>query len=188
MGVKAIRTRYNVGHIVQLREDIIWIGSPYISEIIGINMDGKIVKHYSNDRSNEELIRYQKELLIDEADGTLKKLVQMKDEFDNVKPVFKIQDGEVAELFCEEFGYPNTCTNGEIQYENTFFDNYDEAYKQLLSGSKSNVCYMWENIKENTPDNFKRLFKPFKNLFKKIRFYIRVRTIQRVKGFKHRKK
>ena len=187
MGVKAIKEKYNIKHIVQLREGIIWIGSPYISEIIGINMDGKIIKHYDGGRSNEDLMRYQKELLLDEVDGTLKRLVQMEDKFENIKPIFKIEDGEVVELFCEEFGYPNVCTNGELQYENTFFKDYDEAYKELLSGSKSNVYYMWRNLKENTPGNLKQLFRPFKGLFKKIRFYVRVRTIQRLHGFMRKK-
>lgn len=120
MGVKAIKEKYNIKHIVQLRDGIIWIGSPYISEIIGINMDGKIIKYYDS-RSSEDLTRYQKELLVDEVDGTLKRLVQMEDKFENVKPVFKIEDGRVVELLCEEFGYPNICTNGELQYEGTFF-------------------------------------------------------------------
>lgn len=187
MGVKAIKEKYNIKHIVQLRDGIIWIGSAYISEIIGINMDGKIVKHYKDHRANDDLTRYQKELLVDEANGKLKELVQIKDKFENVKPVFKIEDGKVIELLCEEFGYPNVCTNGELQYENTFFKDYNEAYKELLKGSKSNVSYMWRNLKENTPSNLKQLFKPFKGLLKKIRFYIRVRTIQRFHGFMRKK-
>jgi hypothetical protein len=157
-------------------------------------MDGKIIKHYKNLKyndgwsTNEDLKRYQEEMLLDEGDGILKQLVQQKDDFKELKPVFQIEDGRVNELFCEEYGWPNTCTNGEIQYEGTFFEDYQTAYKELIIGSKSNIKSSWKNFKRNFSEHFNRILKCFGMLFDEIKFFTYAHTIQRVKGFKHRKK
>ena len=72
MGLKKLIEKYNIKHLVQKRNDNICIGSEYIPDIIVISFDGKIIKKYKNGdyddgwSINEDLKRYQEELLIDE--------------------------------------------------------------------------------------------------------------------------
>src|SRR3990167_8816719 len=98
MGVKAIKEKYKIGHIVQKCNDKICIGSPYINNIIEINLYGKIIKKYKDGKyedgwnTNEDLKRYQEEMIIDEKSGELKKLIESKDEVGVLFPIFTVDD------------------------------------------------------------------------------------------------
>lgn len=186
MGIKAIKEKYNIQHLIQKRDDIIWIGSPYISEIIGINTEGKLIKLYKNRKyndgwsTNEDLKRYQEEMLIDQESGELKKLVEIEDDHNIRLTVFTYSKGKVIKKQCEVFGWPNLTVDGEMMYDNTFFKSYDEAFKSLLK--VTSLKYPWDNYKRRMSD----LFKQFKNinscLFRDVKEYVYSRTIQRLSG------
>lgn len=147
MGWKNIKDRFEIKHIVQIRSNRICIGSGYIGEIISISFDGKIIKSYDlNSYSNDELLRYQKEINISEKTGELKELINSPDMFENIKPIYTCKKGKVIKKFCEEYEYPNVCTDGELIYENTFFINRKDAVKYCENDAKIGLKFSAENF------------------------------------------
>ena len=165
MGYKTITTHYDIKHIVQERTNDQWgrcilIGSPYISGIIVIRKaDGKIVKGYDYESvsCNEDLQRYQAALLKDAENGTLLKLIQQPDNFENSLPVYTYNKWRVEKHWCEERGYPNVTFTGELMYENTFFETRKEAYQALKrnAGKMYSAKYAFRSLIEE----MKRLFQ-----------------------------
>lgn len=153
MGIKAIKEKYKIEHIVQKRDNAICIGSGYIHDCIVVSFDGKITKKYKNGiyndgwSTNEDLKRYQEEMIIDEENGELKKLIDLKDEFKVLLPIFTVDDGILIETFCEKYDYPNTTIDGTLIYENTFFKTREEAIEHGLRDCKGFIK-MLENRKK----------------------------------------
>lgn len=142
MGWKNIKDRFKIEHIVQIRDNRICIGSGYIGEIISISFEGKILKSYDlNSRSNSDLLRYQKEINLSEKTGELKKLIDDPDVFTDLKPIYTHEKGRVIKKFCEEYKYPNICTDGDLIYENTFFINRKDAVKDCKKNAKIGLKY-----------------------------------------------
>ena len=91
MGWKSFTQHYDIMHIVTVgREkkygnvDCIFIGSPFIHDIIVIRMsDAQILKRYSDGRTNDNLRRYMAEF---ERDGQQKMLELIRQ--DDVFPIF----------------------------------------------------------------------------------------------------
>lgn len=188
MGTKAIKEKYKIGHIVQREGDIIWIGSPYIHDIIGINLDGKLTKMYKDRKyndgwnTNEDLKRYQEEMIIDQESGELKRLVNLSDNInvDSLITVFTHKGGKIVKKYCEVYGWPNITIDGELMYENTFFRTYNEAYKSLLLDTS--LKYTWKIWRQNMSDSFSRIKKTNGYLLIDIHDYLYSRTVQRVVG------
>lgn len=186
MGTKVIKEKYNIKHIVQREGDIIWIGSPYVHNIIGINLDGKITKMYKNRNysdgwsTNEDLKRYQEEMLIDQENGELKRLVNLSDNINNLTTVFTYKGGKVVKKYCEVYGWPNTTIDGELMYDNTFFRTYKEAYKSLLENTS--LKYSWREWRRNMSGLFIRIKRTTMYLLIRIYEHIYSRTIQRIIG------
>lgn len=180
MGFKTLKEHYNIVHTVQIVENgNICIGSPYIPDIIVINPEGKILKHYKGGRSNEHLIRYEEELSRDEETGVLKQIINKEDVFINKLPVFSTGKGRVIKHYCEEYGYPNTTHTGELMYENTFFKTYDEARKYLLNDTKLGIKYSFRSFKERISECKERMCNQCKYLFRETKEYIIARIIKK---------
>jgi hypothetical protein len=156
MGLKAIEEHYNISHLIQRRGDNICIGSTYISEIMVINQDGMIIKGREPQRANADLNRIITEMMIDEASGKLKELVQCEDSFENVTPVYTFRNGKVLKQFCEVEGWPNITTTGEMMYENTHFKTYAEAKKACKIDSKAGVKSYWRTFRQMLREQYKR--------------------------------
>ena len=178
MGIKALRTKYDIKHIVQLRDNCICIGSPYIGEIIKVSFEGKIIKPYKDGWSvNFELDRYQKEMSIDEKSGELKRIIHSKDVFEINLPVFYAKHGRVYKTFCEQYGYPNTTNEGLLMYENTFFKTKSEARKFLLSETNAGVKYAFRRNVEVFNECRRLTGKALKYIFRELKFWILARLI-----------
>ena len=103
--------------------------------------------------TNEDLKRYQEEMIIDSENGILKQIIQEPDDYEQLLPVFTIKDGKLVETFCEEYGYPNLTIEGELMYENTFFKNKIDAIKYGI-----NECNGWiEMLEERKRETQKEL-------------------------------
>lgn len=170
MGVKAIKEKYRIEHIVQKRDGNICIGSGYISEIIVINADGKIIKRYE-DRNNDDLKRYMKEMLVDEG-PELKRLFHCEDTFGPTIPCFSHKRGRVIEKRCEVFGWPNTTTDGELMYENNFFLTRVEALRDLRHDSRLGVKCAAENVYRAITEESARICRLSKRLVKNVWYFI----------------
>ena len=162
MGIKAIKEKYKIEHLVQKTEKGICIGSSYHHDIIVINMKGQIVTKYKDRKyndgwsTNEDLKRYQEEMIIDEENGELKKLIDLKDEFGVLFPIFTVDDGVLIETFCEKYGYPNTTIEGFLIYENTFFKTREEAIECGIRDYKGWIKMLEERKKELEEEIFKK--------------------------------
>lgn len=171
MGIKAIKEKYKIEHLVQKTEKGICIGSSCHHDIIVINMEGQIVTKYKNRKyndgwsTNEDLKRYQEEMIIDEENGELKKLIDLKDGFGVLFPIFTVDDGVLIETFCEKYDYPNTTIEGFLIYENTFFKTREEAIEYALRD-----CQGWIKMLE------KRKIELEEEIFKKDE---KIKTIQK---------
>ena len=139
MGWKNVKEHYKVEHTVQVTEDGICIGSPYIHNIIVIGDDGKVKKRYENGRTNEDLRRIQDEIDADPA--MLRKMVLTADTFDNSITVYTYDDGEIIECKCEELGFPNVTHGGSIMYDNSFSTNKVKVVK--WAKESAGICVKW---------------------------------------------
>lgn len=126
MGWKNVKNAYQIEHFVSVIDGNICIGSPYISDLIKINPQGEIIKR-ADDRINEELKRYQKEM---DADlDRLKSLVRSEDHFEKSILVFTYKGGEILEKHCEVEGWPNVTHDGMMMYKNSFSSDRSKIVK-----------------------------------------------------------
>lgn len=157
MGWKAVRDHYRIEHFVQVRDGHICIGSPYIPDLIRIDMAGR-VKSNKLDTGNAELKRYQAEF---EADPELlAQLVRTDDVFDKSTPVYTWEQGEILELACEEPGWPNVTHCGRMMYENTFSTDRRETIRRAIRDAEAGVkCFSEhaELLRKQLAENSTRL-------------------------------
>jgi hypothetical protein len=134
MGWKNVKEHYRIGHIVQVTDKGIVIGSSYMPEIIVISMNGELTKLYETGfGSNEDLVRYQNEMLADLS--KLKELIDTPDTFQTFIKVYTWKDGVILEKLCEDTAWPNVTHDGELMYENMFSTNK----AQVVQWAKKNV-------------------------------------------------
>jgi len=158
MGWKNIEKRFDIRHIVQIRDNKICIGSGYIGDIITISLEGKIIK-MDTDYSNEHLKRYVIELKEAEKTGELKNLIDLPDTFENLKPIYTCKKGKVVKKFCEEYGYPNVCSDGNLIYENTFFIDKKDAVKYCKAQAKLHLKYSQKNFRNTFIESNIRIYE-----------------------------
>ena len=170
--IKNLVKEYDIKHIVCVQKrngkEAICIGSPYISDIIVIGMDGTLIKPYKTDSfyPNEELVRYMQEFTADPE--KLKRIVQSKDTFENLTTVWIYENRRIFKKQCEEIGYPNTTTDGFLMYNNTTF----ETKKEALKYARQSTAIEWRYLKEVI--NWKRI----KYFFESLADFIFIRIIQ----------
>lgn len=144
MGWKAIKEAYQIKHYVQVTDEGICIGSPYIHNIIVIDRNGTLKKREPSS-INADLCRYQRELEADPEKA--KRLIEQKDTFKKSVPVYTYQGRHIIEKQCEELGWPNVTHDGEMMYENVFFADRDEAIRQAKDSLKNACEFLRDNIK-----------------------------------------
>jgi hypothetical protein len=178
MGIKALTQKYDIKHIVQLRDDCICIGSLYCGDIIKISFEGKIIKPYKDGYSiNRDLDRYQKAMESDEKTGELKRLIDLKDIYEINLPVFYTENGRVIKTFCEQYSYPNITHNGLLMYDNTFFKTKQEARKYLLKETRLGVKYSARRNVEVFHECRRLTGRTLKYIFRELKEWIIARII-----------
>ena len=185
MGFLSLKKEYNIEHIVAVYDEkkyggkVICIGSPYTHDIIVIDMQGKILKRYDDDRSNEKLRRYMQEF--DAKPDKLREIVTTADDFCNyITTVYIYDKGRIRKELCEEIGWPNVTTTGEMMYENTSFDTYKKAFRYACKSVRYDK-YSRMNYRENLKDDFKRIFRRIKYRWEGRFDWLYVNTILRAK-------
>lgn len=133
MSWKNIKDHYNIGHIVQIREGRICIGSSYVSDLIRVTFDGQVSWGNLGRGSNADLCRYYDEMMADLK--KVKKLIETPDSFAISLPVYTYDGGQILEKQCEAYGYPNVTHDGMLMYENTF----SADQKQVIAWAKRNA-------------------------------------------------
>lgn len=139
MGWKNVKEHYGIVHSVQVTPDGLCIGSPYVHDIIVINIaDGKIIKKYRDGSScNANLHRYQTEF--DASPEKLRSLIESPDNFGSTRTVYTWEGAEILEKQCEELGWPNVTTDGHMMYENTFSTDRAQVVKWAIADAKAAV-------------------------------------------------
>lgn len=185
MGYKLLRDTYKIKHIVQVCDEkkyggrVICIGSPYIHDLIVINMEGEIVKR-NDRRNNDNLRRYMQEF---DADlEKLKRIVQTPDSFDADKnKTVYIYDSYYCRIrteVCHEYGYPNTTNMGELMYDNTSFMTYKDAFSYALRDTEYDR-YRHQDETDRLQEAFEGLWKAIRWIVKRRKDWVYVRTVLR---------
>ncbi len=188
MGILALQKEYNIKHITakynekKYGGEVICIGSPYIHDLIVIDMQGEIIKRY-HENVNDNLSRYMQEF--DKDPDKLKRIVTQEDDFSDFTTAVYITDcNRIRKEFCKEFGWPNITTSCELMYDNTCFRTYKEAFESLCE----NIKYPFDGFgRRNYYDKLKGHAKDF---FRCIKFrwkdridFIYINTILRIKSW-----
>lgn len=145
MGWKSVKEHYRIGHIVQVTEAGICIGSGYIHDIIIIGLNGKVIKRY-DDRNNEDLRRYQQEFDADPA--ALQRLITTPDTFAAAITVYTYEGGDIIEKQCEQLGWPNVTHDGEVMYENRFSADKATVVAWAKRSADLGIKYGEESVEE----------------------------------------
>lgn len=145
-------------YIVNNDRDYIAVGSPLCHNLI--NLDKKTLKvKYALDtwnegraaletNSNTELLFIWDKLHELIESGEIQDIINGDDVIENPLPVFYIEEGLLVESSTDEYGWPNTTIEGYIMYENTHFDNKEDAIKQGISEHEAFKRLLEEQIEE----------------------------------------
>lgn len=137
MGVKKIKEHYRIEHIVQKRADNVLIGSAYVSDLLTVSSEGRIVERSSIGTRNDDLQRYVREIEADPAQFAA--LLAAEDVFEKSVKAYTWDGAEIVEVLCEEFGWPNVTHDGRLMYENTFFLSRKKAAAAAKRDAASGV-------------------------------------------------
>lgn len=150
MGWKAIKENYRIGHIVQVTDEGICIGSGYIHDLIVISPDGSKVTPVSYGLSGD-LVRIYDEITADLDKA--KELLSIEDKFENSITVYTYEGSNILEKQCEALGWPNVTHDGRLMYDNTYSIDRGQVIRWALKGSEASV----EAFAEFIADQEKRL-------------------------------
>jgi len=151
MGWHTLKKHFNIGHIVQIRERDLLIGSSYISALATINMDTGIIQkpEYCRGRFLHE---YYPNILAATQDE-IKALLDAEDTFTQSIPVYTYEGLKIFKKYCEEIGYPNVTHDGVLMYANTFSTNIDH----VVAWAKRNRASRLEGLRDRITECSKEL-------------------------------
>ena len=161
MGWKTFKDHYRIGHTVAFFEgEGFCIGSGYIHGIIVINPDSKSITTCRScsppDFSNDDLSRYWREIHTNL--DLMWSLLAADDEFEKALPVYTYKGGSVVECACEEYGYPNVTHDGQLMYDNMFFELESDARAAGIRNAQAGVENL-ESAVDRTERDLAELFK-----------------------------
>lgn len=126
MGWKALKDKYAISHIVQVRDGWICIGSGYVHDIVKINMATGGIE---GNRTFPDFLRRDYPTLADADAEDILALINAPDEFTASIPVYTYRGAEIIEKQCEVIDWPNVTHDGELMYENTFSTDRAEVIR-----------------------------------------------------------
>ncbi len=137
MGWKNVKEHYGIKHIVHVRDGKIYIGSPYVSEIIEIADGAPQWKTRGLSRKKDDpLDHYMAAMEADPA--MLRHLIVTPDRFERSLPVWTCDcfKGEIIAKQCEDYGWPHVTHDGELMYENSF----SASRAEVVEDAKGNAA------------------------------------------------
>lgn len=146
MGFKTFKEHFGIeNHIVSVDQGVIYIGSDFVSKLVGIDMQtgGVLV----DDTFSSFLAQCYPEILNSTKEERLA-LIQIEDQFSQSIPVYTFCHGKIIEKQCEKPGYPNVTHDGEIMYQNMHYANKADAVEY----ARKDLHYRIENYKESVAD------------------------------------
>lgn len=146
MAWKNLKDHYRIGHIVQIRDGIIGIGSSYVFDLIRVTFDGKVSWGNMGESRNDDLARYYAEMTADLA--KVKELIDTPDTFSASLPVWTYDESEIQEKQCEAYGWPNVTHDGQMMYQNTFSPDRDKVIEWAKRNAACGVKSYKRMVKE----------------------------------------
>jgi hypothetical protein len=146
MSWKNVKEYYQIGHLVQIRDGKIMIGSAYVPELLSVSMEGFVSWGKLGPGQNEDLARYHAEMTADPM--KLVELVTSPDTFVASLPVWTYSGSEIMEKQCEEYGWPNITHDGLMMYDNTFSLDRSKVIEWALKNSQAGVECMVRRVSE----------------------------------------
>ena len=151
MGWNTFKKHFNIGHIVQIRDGDLLIGSSYISALVAISLDTGIIKkpeHY-----HDRFLRENYPNVSDAMPSEIKALLDAEDTFAESIPVYTYEGLKIFKKYCEEVGYSNVTHDGVLMYENTFSTNIDD----VVAWAKRERRFRLDNLRERVTGRSKEL-------------------------------
>lgn len=145
MGWKTVKERFNIEHIVQVRNGGICIGSPYISDIAVIDIatgvltvNPNFLDLFKGNRGYPALVAASPEELLS--------AIRAADTFAASVPVFSYERGEIVEQLCEEFGWPHATHDGSLMHTNSHFLAKSDAVRAAKRDAELRVRLAQEQV------------------------------------------
>jgi len=154
MGWHTLKKHFNIGHIVQIRERDLLIGSSYISALATISMDTGIIK--KPEPYHDRFLREYYPNIFDIFAATqdeIKALLDAEDTFTQSIPVYTYEGLRILAKYCEEVGCPNVTHDGVLMYANTFSTNIDH----VVAWAKRNRASRLDNLRDRITERSKEL-------------------------------
>jgi hypothetical protein len=158
MGWKTLKKKFGIDHLIQVEDGHILIGSPYVRDIVTVNMETGNVSESST--FSGFLTKTYPEL----KEATPKEVlaaIKEEDTFEKSLKVYTYDKTGVVEKLCEEMSYPNVTHDGQMIYENTFFADRKDAVKAAQRNIKAEMLYLKGTVN--------RMKNEIKNYEKKIK-------------------
>lgn len=185
MGHKVLKEYYDIKYIVAIynKEGLgpcVCIGSCYVHDLVAISIKDCKIKYSCivKPGENSEIGQLAARIAEDAKTGVIRALLDEPDTFARSLPVFTTDKWAVKAAFCEEYGWPNTTHDGEIMYENTYFQTRAEAYAYLLRDTKAGLTHT--NFGYIFKEGVTKIKRAFKFLFRECWFWVAARTVGRI--------
>lgn len=145
MGWKRFKERFRIEHIIQISDNKLLIGSPYVSNLANIDMDtGEITGNPNFEKFLSDnypcLLQATASEILEELNGS--------DHFDSSILVYTYNKGEILEKYCEIEGYPSLTHDGVLMHENTFSRNRADVVKWAITDIDISIQWGLEKIGE----------------------------------------
>lgn len=151
MGWKNIRDHYRIGHIVQVQDGNVLIGSPYVHDIVTIAADGTVApSSLFSGRRDDVLTRYVDDLRADPE--KLRELFAAPDTFTASIPVYTYDGATIIEKQCEALGWPNCTHDGQMMYENTFSADKAQVVRWAKENALAGVAWRTQRVSDIEAD------------------------------------
>lgn len=145
MGWKNVKDHYRIGHIVQVTDKGICIGSSLCHDLIVIDpYRGTIIQ--ADVARNEDLTRYLAEMRADP--DKLRERLDTDDHFDISVTVYTYKGGDIIERQCEKVGWPNVTHDGQVMYDNTFSTDRNQVLQWAINEAEAGVRMGLRRIEE----------------------------------------
>jgi len=171
MGIKALKQRFGIEHIVHKDGDELCIGSGYCPKLIMINLKTMEVTSSSIVTDHSELAGLKIRLSEAQAEGSLRRTVESPDTYSTTYTVFYESNGRILTTKCEKLGWPNITLDGELMYDNQHFKTRKEALVHARSGANGLLKWRCEQFIHWLGELKKRLCV-FKTLWHTFRIYV----------------
>lgn len=146
----------DTGYSVSNHEDYIAVGSPLCHDLISVSKSTFKLKYALDTwRNGRESLKkdHQKELLFiwDKLrelinNGEIQDIMNGQDTVENPLPVFTCDRGKLISTFTDKYGWPNTTINGDLMYDNTYFDNKKAAIKYGIKEAQAYIRMVNEKV------------------------------------------